>query len=466
VYDPVHPLGGSLTHALATVDRLDVVRQVAQGPTGNLLAAERIANRGVRRLVALKVLHDDVDPDGVRQALGDHRRLAMLEHRHLVCLEGLAEVDGQLALVGPWIEGVDLLDWVEILRETGVHMPGRVICEILRSVAVSLDAALSTVPWGEPSPVGVIHRDLKPTNIMVARDGDIRVVDFSAGYTSLAGHDAHTGALRAGLTKYLAPERRDGGSATPGSDVYALGVLGIELFRRRWLRRLRSSNPAHDRHLAEVVSAMTDPDMRSQADDRTLRSLLLRMVAFDPHHRPPAVEVAQTLRTLADRAPGASLETFAHDHALPYVEPPSPRVKAPPTAQLVDLDALEDPRRLSGDTTEEPMGPEADTLPPDLAQRVVFDDDLEDRSGAIAQLQEQAVDRMLAEREASRARRAETLPEVPAARSERLPDLPPEPENSSQIGPLTVFTMLSLGAAVGALGMIAVMLLVLLFTLS
>ena len=390
------------------------MREVAEGPTGALLAGEQVSTRGERRLVALKVFASAVDHDSLRGALEAHRRLRHLSHRHLVAAHGLARVDGQVALVSPWVEGIDLLDWVEILRETGVHMPGRVICEILRSVAVALDAALCRVPWGDSHPLGLVHRDLKPTNILISRDGEVKVVDFACGYTSLAAHDARTGALRNGLTKYRAPERREGLRGQAPGDVYALGILGIELFRHRWLRRLRSSNPAHDRHLAEVVAAMGDPDMRSQADTRALRTLLLRMVAFDPEHRPSAVEVAQTLRTLADRAPGASLESFAHDHALPYVEPPAPRVASPPPAELIDDAALED-----DDPTVSPLPQPRSSPPADLAHRAVHDEEMEGRSQIIETYTDQAI-------EAVRARRGPTW-RARVARAPQLQSTPPAP---------------------------------------
>jgi len=286
--------------------------------------------------------------DDLVRALGVQRRLAALQQRHMVCAHGLAVVDGRPALVRDWVEGIDLLDWVEVLRETGIELPARVVCEIVRSVAVALDAALNRTPWGDVEPAHVVHRDVKPTNILIGRDGDVRVLDFACGYSTIGNDDTRTGALRAGLFKYLAPERREGQTPRPASDVYSLGILAIELFRGRWLRRLRGANPAHDRHLAEVVASMADPDLRSQADDRALRNLLLRMVAFDALDRPSAVEVAQTLRSLGDRAPGPSLETFAHDHALPYLEPPTPRLDDAPPAMwgLLALEQHNDPPTL------------------------------------------------------------------------------------------------------------------------
>ncbi len=367
-----------MSTALARNHRLEVLREVASGPSATVFAAELCEPQGPgtqRRLVALKVArmgtpreaespedHTRRVADDLVRALGVQRRLAALRQRHMVCAHGLAVVGGRPALVRDWVEGIDLLDWVEVLRETGIELPARVVCEVVRSVAVALDAALNRTPWGDVQPAGIVHRDLKPTNILVGRDGDVRVLDFGCGYSAIGHDDSRTGALRAGLLKYMAPEVRQGESPRPSADVYSLGILAVELFRGRWLRRLRGANPAHDRHLAEVVASMDDPDLRSQADDRALRNLLLRMVAFEPIDRPSAVEVAQTLRSLGDRAPGPSLETFAHDHALPYLEPPSPRLDDAPGASW-GLAGLENEETLPPRLPEQLDEPE----PPDDA---------------------------------------------------------------------------------------------------
>ena len=216
---------------------------------------------------------------------------------------------------------MDVLDWIEVLREADTAVPVRVVCDLIRGVAAALDAALNRTAFGETEPLGLTHRDVKPSNLMVSRDGEVKLTDFGTGITTLGGRDGRVTASRAGLGRYLSPGRRHGKRGGPSSDVYALGLIGIEVLSGRWLQRVRDDNPAHDRHLAEIVANLDDFGMRSPQDDRTLRSLLLRMVAFDPDARPPAAEVAQTMRTLSDRCPGASLESFAHGHVLPYLLP-------------------------------------------------------------------------------------------------------------------------------------------------
>lgn len=307
---------------LQTTSQVVLLREVASGPLSAQFVAERSTPRGVE-LVAVKVILERLarGAENLVRVRDRGRDLARLRQRHLVPVEDLLLVGNHLALTSTWIDGIDLLEWVEVLQETGTALPGRAVCEIIRATAVALDAALHRVPWDGQEPLGLCHWDLKPSNLMVDRDGDVLVLDHGAGFTSLAGRHARLGALQKGLTKYLAPERRAGKRGGAPSDVYSLGVIGLELFRGAWLRRLRQHNPAHDRYLAEVVANLTDMGMRSAADDSALRNLLLRMVAWDPDARPSAAEVAQTFRTLGDRANGASLVGFAQQHALPWLEP-------------------------------------------------------------------------------------------------------------------------------------------------
>jgi len=299
--------------AMQSQARVLLLREVATSPVAALFIAERQLEAGPR-LAAVKVLKNYAVPSEIVGLQERSAQLGMLDQRHIVVPEQVLEVDGHLALLYPYIDGVDLLDWIEVLRETNTPMPPRVICEVLRGIAVALDAALNRIPWGETSPLRILHCDLKPTNVMIDRDGEIKILDFGTGISRLSSATDVPRSARG----YVAPELGSGRPPTHASDIYALGILGIELLANRWLRTLPKSNPDHDLHLGQIVRH-ADFSMRSAADEQTLRSLLLRMAAYSPASRPAASGASQTLRRLADRAPGPSLESFAHEHALPWL---------------------------------------------------------------------------------------------------------------------------------------------------
>ncbi|MFK7928058.1 MAG: serine/threonine protein kinase [Myxococcota bacterium] len=316
---------------------LRLLREDAAGPISAVFAAVVVGAQGPQR-VAVKLLREL--PDGSVDHLFDlrdrARRIGALGHRHHACVTDLALVDARLALVSPYIDGIDLLDWMDVLAETGRILPRRVACEILRCTAVALEVAQAGMPGQSVSAPAQLHRDLKPTNIIIARDGELKVTDFATGYTSLAGRSAKSGVLKKGLVRYLSPERREGRRVAEAADIYALGILALELFRGKWLRRLRSQNPAHDRHLADVVARLEDLQMKSDSDERALRNLLLRMVAFDADARPAVAEVAAGFRDFADSCPGPSLESFSHAHAIPWLEDPTDS----PAPELANISAV------------------------------------------------------------------------------------------------------------------------------
>jgi len=309
----------SLPETSRPPDRIQLLRETAAGP----MSAVFVGDLADRR-VAVKLLRED--PDGGVEHLLDlrdrARRVGALHHRHHAPVHDVALVGQRFALISPYVDGIDLLDWVDVLGETGRLLPRRVTCEVLRCISVALEAASAGLPGRSDEGPGLWHRDLKPSNVLITRDGELKVTDFATGYTSLAGRAARSGALKKGLVRYLSPERRDGRRVQAEADVYALGILALELLRGRWLRRLHSQNPAHDRHLADVVARLEDLQMRSDSDDRALRNLLLRMVAFDPEARPTVSEMAAAFRGFADRTAGPSLEAFANAHAVPWLEEP------------------------------------------------------------------------------------------------------------------------------------------------
>ena len=261
--------------------------------------------------------------DGLFRARDVGRRLAQLQHRHIVSATEVCVVEGHICLA-QHVDGLDLLEWLEILSEAQVRMPTSVVVEVIRAVASALDAAQNRPILGESTPLGLTKRDLKPANILVDQSGDVKLIDFRAGLTSLQGRHAKTRLLHSGYIRYLSPSRRAGRRSSPQDDIYALGLIAIELFRGRWLRRLRTDNPAHDRYFAQLVATLENVQFKEEAADNVLRTLLLRMVAFDPEARPSAEQIQHICRRLAQDAVGASIAKFMNERGTPIIAPLPP----------------------------------------------------------------------------------------------------------------------------------------------
>ena len=262
-------------------------------------------------------------PERMLRSVGAGSPLIRLGNRHHMVAKAVAMVGNRCAFVSDAVDGIDMLDLIDLLGETGNLMPRRVTWEILSRTSAGLDAAHRGMR-GAPLESPILHGDLKPSNLMISRDGELKITDFCTGYTAILSEGATAGSLKKGIVRYLAPERRDGGTLTTASDVYALGIIALELLRGRWLRRLHSQNPAHDRQLAESVAKVDDLQLRSENDERAARNLILRMLSFDPSSRPTAQEASETLRRLTDRISGPSLEAFTVAHVVPWIDREQP----------------------------------------------------------------------------------------------------------------------------------------------
>jgi len=199
-----------------------LVRELGRGGMGTVWLAERSGD-GFEQQVALKLLKRGLDTDAiVERFLAERRILARLRHPHIALfLDGGVSEQGQPWFTMEWIDGQRITDWCDA-RGLGVR----------ERVALFLDAA-AAVQYAHQQLV--VHRDLKPGNVMVTADGEVKLLDF--GIAKMLDVDG-TAAEAATLTRmgwrmltpeYAAPEQLRGEPANTATDVYALGVLLYEL---------------------------------------------------------------------------------------------------------------------------------------------------------------------------------------------------------------------------------------------
>jgi serine/threonine protein kinase len=237
--------------------RYTVLRKIGSGGMGTVY---KIYDHKIERFSAMKRLSPDrADPNGIQRFFIEAKAIAKLSHPNIVTIFDINEDSRGFFILMEYIRGISLRAWV---RRFGALAPALGL-DILRQVADSLACAHRS---------GVIHRDVKPSNILVAQKLHPKLLDF--GVALIAGEEARSGGRRrvAGTQGYMAPEQRwKGRPADERSDVYAFCMTLVEVMvgQKPWL--VRRVPP----ELEDFVRKGTqqDPRRRFQNMDEVLDAL-------------------------------------------------------------------------------------------------------------------------------------------------------------------------------------------------
>jgi serine/threonine protein kinase len=203
--------------SLGPEGRYRLVRRIGVGGMGEVWEADDTV---LGRRVALKVLVQELadDPRATRRFAREARATAKLTHPNVTRVYDFGRDGGRPYLVMELLEGDTLAD-----RLAGGPLPPAEAARITAAVADALDAAHSR---------GIIHRDVKPSNVLLTPAGEVKVMDFGIAAAVDATHST-TGSGLYGTAAYISPERAAGQAATPAADVYSLGAVLYELLTGR-----------------------------------------------------------------------------------------------------------------------------------------------------------------------------------------------------------------------------------------
>ncbi|WP_052748389.1 serine/threonine-protein kinase [Cellulomonas sp. FA1] len=263
--------------------RYRLLRRIAVGGMGEVWEANDDA---LARAVAVKVLRAEFAGDAgfLERFRTEARNSASLHHPHIAALFDYGEQDGSAYLVMELVVGEPLSD---LLEREPVLAPQRLL-PVLAQTARGLHAAHLA---------GVVHRDVKPGNILLARSGKVKITDFGVSLASNQKTMTATGMVM-GTAQYLSPEQAVGRPATPLSDLYSLGVVAYEALAGK---RPFTGPTAVDIAVAHVNDPV--PPLPA-AVDRKLAALVLRLLSKEPSERPASgEELAALLDQLVPRTP-------------------------------------------------------------------------------------------------------------------------------------------------------------------
>lgn len=286
----------------ATVRKYEIVHRLAAGGMGTVYLGRLRGALGFSRLVALKSMHAQyaLDPNFRAMFVDEARLTALLHHPNIVPTIDVVSTDDSLMLVMEYVEGSSLYDLCQRPESPPVPLP--VAVAVIHDLLSGLHHA-HTATDEVGNPLGIIHRDVSPQNLLVGRDGLARVLDFGIARALRTVHASDTGAVR-GKVAYMPPEQLCGKAIDHRVDIYAAGVVLWETLTGR--RLFQGEN------LALVTSVLTGevpppstvrPDIPPELD-----AIVLAALAKDPAMRyPTAQAMAEALRSVIPLASRAAI---------------------------------------------------------------------------------------------------------------------------------------------------------------
>jgi eukaryotic-like serine/threonine-protein kinase len=288
--------------------RYELDRKIGEGGMARIFAGRDLR---LNRRVAIKIPHSHYagDADFVERFRHEARAAAMLSHPNIVDVYDVGQDGAVNYIVMEFVEGTDLKALIN--REAPLAVARAV--GIAEQIARGLHAAHRA---------GMVHRDIKPQNVIVTPDGQARITDFGVAKSHLSTALTETG-VSFGTVDYLSPEQAQGRPATPLSDVYALGVVLFEMLTGRLPFGGDSAVAVAMKHVTEPPPA---PRSLNPAIPLGLEALILRALDKEPAGRPQgAQEFARLLASYEQVAQQATVMSPAVPQPRPQPRPqPAP----------------------------------------------------------------------------------------------------------------------------------------------
>lgn len=213
----------------AVIGRWEVVRRLGSGGMADVYLAHTKGEAGFEKLVAIKVMHAHLarNQRAVDHFLDEARLAARIHHPNVVGIQDLGKIGNDYVIVMDYVEGVDLERLLAAAREAKRPVPIEVGLGIMVRICDGLHAA-HTATGPDGTPLGMIHRDVKSANVLVSRQGGVKVVDFGIAKAATQEHKTIAGETK-GTPSMMAPEQRVGEVVDVRADVYSVAAVGFEI---------------------------------------------------------------------------------------------------------------------------------------------------------------------------------------------------------------------------------------------
>jgi serine/threonine protein kinase len=324
--DPASPEA----EARPRIGRYEIIERIGVGGMAEAFRARAHGPGGYQRELVIKRIlpHLAEDPDFVRAFVDEAKILGMLNHPNIVGVYDFGEDQRRHYLALEFLDGPSLATIVERASRLNAPIPAGLIAHVGKEICHGLHA-VHTARDPQGNPLGLIHRDITPSNVMTTINGSVKLLDF--GVAKIAGSDQVTqhGRLK-GKPGYFAPEQIAGTPIDARVDLFALGVLLHEMLCLRHLFHREGDGVASAIYRIMQMEIPPPGTIRTDAP-AALDHIVLKALSRDPADRyATAAEMGNELDAVALET-GARTEDLARFVAQQALDDPGPGADPEPT---------------------------------------------------------------------------------------------------------------------------------------
>ena len=259
-----------MTESAATraFGRFQLIRMLGQGGFGEVWLAY---DPQMEAQIALKVLHQGLMSDGhfVKSVQREASLTQKIDHPNVVKIHEIGETAGRMYIAMAYIDGPTLAETIETGRRWSIDQ----VIMLVSQVASALDATHAQ---------GVVHRDVKPANILIDAEGHAHLVDFGLAHAAMSSIGASANSVGMGTAAYMSPEQAGGQAGDRRADIYSLGVIAYELLTGQLPFR---ADTLMGYMMAHQNESPPYPSKFNPGISRNLQDVILKALEKDPNNR-------------------------------------------------------------------------------------------------------------------------------------------------------------------------------------
>ncbi len=259
--------------------RYFLIDKIAVGGMAEVFKAKSFSHGGFEKLLVIKrILQHLSDNDEFIDMFIDEAKISVeLQHPNIVQIYDFGRIQDNFFIAMECVEGKDVKDILRKLAERRKLLPTEYAVYIAHEICKGLDYAHKRTDM-QGAPLGIIHRDVSPSNILVSYGGEVKVADFGIAKAQISAYNTKGGVLK-GKFEYMSPEQASGQTLDHQSDIFATGIILHEMLTGRRLFKTDSDVKTLEKIKAGEVEP---PSKLNPAVPKRLDDIVLRALAVDP----------------------------------------------------------------------------------------------------------------------------------------------------------------------------------------